>query len=95
MQQNEDIFARHNDEAMADLRGKVGQIRELSIAIGDEVRDQNRLLDEMDSDVNRAQGLLGKTMKRLDALAQRSGGSLCMMTMFIVFVFCMIYYMLR
>ena len=51
------------------------------------------MLDGMDDDMSRTQGLLGSTMRRLDGLIASKGGSyMCSMAIFIIFVFCIVWF---
>jgi blocked-early-in-transport protein 1 len=94
--QQEDIFEHQNDQSVNLLQSKVDVIKELSITIGREVTEQNRMLDDMTGDMDRAQGMLGKTMKRLDKLAKNAGGmGMCSMALFILFVFFLLYWVMR
>ena len=75
-----------NDALINGLSSKVTQLKELSIAIGGDVRDQNNMLNDLNDGFDKTGGLLGSTMKRLNGLA-KSGGD-CTMTYLAVFVFC-------
>nr|XP_048292791.1 BET1 homolog isoform X2 [Myodes glareolus] len=48
-----------NDRLTESLRSKVDAIKSLSIEIGHEVRNQNKLLSEMDSQFDSTTGFLG------------------------------------
>lgn len=51
---------------------------QVTISIGEDVREQNRLLNSMDDDFDSSKGLLMSTMKRL-GIVSRAGG---MITLF-------------
>nr|XP_048292800.1 BET1 homolog isoform X3 [Myodes glareolus] len=51
-----------NDRLTESLRSKVDAIKSLSIEIGHEVRNQNKLLSEMDSQFDSTTGFLGSRM---------------------------------
>ncbi|XP_060013545.1 BET1 homolog [Lagenorhynchus albirostris] len=52
------------------LRNKVTAIKSLSIEIGHEVKHQNKLLAEMDSQFDSTTGFLGQTMGKLKILSR-------------------------
>ncbi|XP_057619830.1 BET1 homolog [Chionomys nivalis] len=78
------------------LLSKVDAIKSLSIEIGHEVRNQNKLLSEMDSQFDSTTGFLGKTMGRLKILSRGSQTKLlCYMMLFSLFVFFVIYWIIK
>ena len=81
----EQYMESENDALINGLSGKVTQLKELTIAIGSDVREQNNMLNNLNSSFDSTGGLLGSTMKRLNGLA-KSGGD-CTMTYLAVFVF--------
>ena len=58
---------QENDAQIGNLAGKVTQLRELSIQIGSHVREDNRMLGDLDGSFDTTGGLLGGTMKRCAA----------------------------
>ncbi|CAO2602891.1 BET1 homolog, partial [Lemmus lemmus] len=85
-----------NDRLTESLRSKVDAIKSLSIEIGHEVRNQNKLLSEMDSQFDSTTGFLGKTMGRLKILSRGSQTKLlCYMMLFSLFVFFVIYWIIK
>uniref|UniRef100_A0A915B657 BET1 homolog n=1 Tax=Parascaris univalens TaxID=6257 RepID=A0A915B657_PARUN len=90
------FMERQNDSLVEQLSGKVATLKKITIAIGDDVREQNRLLSEMDSDFDRSKGMLGATMGRLARVAKAGGKNLlCYLVLFSLFVFLVIYYLAR
>uniref|UniRef100_A0A7E4V355 t-SNARE coiled-coil homology domain-containing protein n=1 Tax=Panagrellus redivivus TaxID=6233 RepID=A0A7E4V355_PANRE len=85
-----------NDNLLDGLRDKVNTLKRVTINIGDDVREQNRLLGSMESDFDASRGLLDGAMKRL-GIVQRTGGKnvLCYLVLFSFFVFLCIYYLVR
>uniref|UniRef100_A0AAF5PJ64 t-SNARE coiled-coil homology domain-containing protein n=1 Tax=Wuchereria bancrofti TaxID=6293 RepID=A0AAF5PJ64_WUCBA len=78
---DEGIFMeRRNDALVAKLSGKVAALKKITIAIGDDVREQNRLLNEMETDFDASKGLLGSTMRKLDRVAKAGGKHLTFST---------------
>ncbi|VDK50638.1 unnamed protein product [Anisakis simplex] len=90
------FMERQNDSLVDQLTGKVAALKKITIAIGDDVREQNRLLNEMDSDFDASRGLLGTTMGKLGRVAKAGGKNLlCYLVLFSLFVFLLIYYLVR
>ncbi|CAD5225070.1 unnamed protein product [Bursaphelenchus xylophilus] len=90
------FLEQQNDQLTEDLHSKVQQLKRVTIAIGDDVREQNRLLSSMEGDFDLSNTLLGQTMKKL-GLVSRAGGNrvLCYLVLFAFFVFLVVYYLAR
>uniref|UniRef100_A0A8P0TDR1 BET1 homolog n=2 Tax=Canis lupus familiaris TaxID=9615 RepID=A0A8P0TDR1_CANLF len=85
-----------NERLTESLRSKVTAIKSLSIEIGHEVKHQNKLLAEMDSQFDSTTGFLGKTMGKLKILSRGSQTKLlCYMLLFSLFVFFVIYWIIK
>ncbi|KAI6228941.1 BET1-like protein [Aphelenchoides fujianensis] len=93
---NHTFLEQQNDSLADDLSSKVNHLKRVTIAIGDDVREQNRLLNQMDSDFDLSRTLLGSTMKKL-GIVSRAGGHklLCYLVLFSFFVFLVIYWLAR
>ena len=80
-----DYMEQQNDEQINLIAGKVGQLKELSIAIGSH-----------DNSFDSAGSLLSGTMKRLGSLAD-SGGNRHMLylALFVIFVLLLVYKLFR
>ncbi|KAM9098848.1 BET1 homolog [Sarcophilus harrisii] len=89
-------FEEENDRLTESLRTKVTAIKSLSIEIGHEVKHQNKMLAEMDSEFDSTTGFLSQTMGRLKVLSRGSQAKLlAYMVLFSFFVFFVIYWILR
>eukprot|EP00123_Amoebidium_parasiticum_P012244 comp21218_c0_seq1/m.28857 comp21218_c0_seq1/g.28857 ORF comp21218_c0_seq1/g.28857 comp21218_c0_seq1/m.28857 type:complete len:120 (-) comp21218_c0_seq1:377-736(-) len=84
-----------NDSLILDLHNKVGMLKNLSHGIGDEVRAQNRFLDDMHDDFDKSNNLLTSSMRRLKTLAAKGGGNFCYLSLFCIFVFFVTYWLIR
>uniref|UniRef100_A0A8C4MZ76 BET1 homolog n=1 Tax=Equus asinus TaxID=9793 RepID=A0A8C4MZ76_EQUAS len=85
-----------NERLTESLRSKVTAIKSLSIEIGHEVKQQNKLLAEMDSQFDSTTGFLGKTMGKLKTLSRGSQTKLlCYLMLFSLFVFFVIYWIIK
>ncbi|ORY26189.1 hypothetical protein LY90DRAFT_706118 [Neocallimastix californiae] len=82
------LIEKQNDEQVASLSEKMKTLKEVSLLIGEEVRSQNKFLDEMDDDMNSTKTLLGNTMNKLGVMMQTQGGSV--MWILIIFVLCVL-----
>ncbi|XP_055248368.1 BET1 homolog [Gorilla gorilla gorilla] len=81
-------YEEENETLTESLRSKVTAIKSFSIEIGHEVKTQNKLLAEMDSQFDSTTGFLGKTMGKLEILSIRSQTKLlCSTMLFHLFVF--------
>ncbi|KAK0398512.1 hypothetical protein QR680_002628 [Steinernema hermaphroditum] len=90
-------FMEEQNNQMADqLSSKVSALKRITIAIGDDVREQNRLLNEMESDFDSSKSLLGSTMRKLTSVYRAGGKSLMLyVILFCFFVFFVTYYLAR
>uniref|UniRef100_A0AC34Q644 t-SNARE coiled-coil homology domain-containing protein n=1 Tax=Panagrolaimus sp. JU765 TaxID=591449 RepID=A0AC34Q644_9BILA len=87
---------QQNDVMLDNLRDKIGNLKRVTIDIGEEARSQNRLLNDLGRDMDANQGLLGATMRKLGIVSRNKGGNvLCYLVLFSFFVFLCIYYMIR
>ncbi|KAL7071979.1 hypothetical protein ACQ4LE_008431 [Meloidogyne hapla] len=90
------ILEQQNDEMAEELASKVSQLKRVTIAIGEDVREQNRLLNEMDTKFETTRGLLGSTMKKLGIVSKAGGRNvLCYLVLFCFFIFLVIYFLMR
>lgn len=94
---NQSMFLEQQNDALADdLASKVDRLKRVTIAIGDEVRDQNSLINQMDSGFDFSRTLLGSTMKKLGIVSNAGGHKLiCYLVLFAFFVFLVIYWLAR
>ncbi|XP_015275689.1 PREDICTED: BET1 homolog [Gekko japonicus] len=90
------VYEEENERLTESLRSKVTAIKSLSIEIGTEVKQQNKMLTEMDNDFDSTGGFLGATMGRLKTLSRGSQTKLlCYMMLFSLFVFFVIYWIIK
>jgi blocked-early-in-transport protein 1 len=91
---HESYMEQESDASIALLADKVRALKGIAIDIGAHVRDDNRLLDGLDNGFDSAGGLLGGTMKRLNALASsKDGNHMLYLALFVVGIFLFIYKM--
>lgn len=78
-----------NDANEEELKGKIGALKSLSIDIGTEVREHNKLLRDLDDGFDSNAGLLQQSMSRVLRMA-KSGSRY---HMFYLFLFCLFVFM--
>jgi len=59
-----------NDQLTTQLRSKVKTLKSLTINIGEEVRSQNQLLNDMDDDFSKSGTALSRTLRRLGVMSR-------------------------
>ena len=92
----DNYMENENDAQISALLGKVNQLKQVSVQIGDHVREDNRLLGGMSDQFDTSGSMLGGTVKRLSALANsKDGWHMVYLAMFVVLVFLFIYKMTR
>lgn len=90
------LLERHNDQMLDDLRNKIGSLKRVTIDIRDEARIQNKLLSDMNVDMDSSRGLLVSTMKKLGIVAgARSNKVIFYLVLFSFFIFMCIYYIIK
>ena len=62
-----------NDSAVEGIMGKVTQLKNLTIAIGDEIRDSSALADRMNDGFDNTRVRLRGTMNRMLRMAEKTG----------------------
>ncbi|RKP07950.1 hypothetical protein THASP1DRAFT_30227 [Thamnocephalis sphaerospora] len=84
-----------SDHRVAGMQSRVAALREITIGIGEEVRAQNRYLNEMNDDFDSTGSYMSGTIKRFQRMAarQRAGGWMCYMLLFVIgsFIFMYLY----
>ncbi|KAI3661574.1 hypothetical protein MP638_007062 [Amoeboaphelidium occidentale] len=87
---------RQNDDEVNLLSNQVGTLKSLALQINTEVEDQNRFLGGMSQDFGRTQNALSSTMNRLQKMMKTQNGKYtCYMIIFIIFVFMVLYFMIK
>lgn len=90
------LLEKQNDEQVASLSEKMKTLKEVSLLIGEEMRNQNKFLDEMDDDMHSTRTMLGTTMNKLGVMMQTQGGSVMwILIIFILLVFIFVYFYIK
>jgi len=92
-----EAFLQKENDAMHDqLFAQAKVMKELAIDIGEEVKVHNSILDGIRDDMLSAEGLLGGTVQKLTKVTGlKSHSVLCYLIGFCVFVFLLMWYMMR
>lgn len=85
-----------NERMTGELKDKIHVLKSLSIDIGNEVKYQDRLLRDVDDDMERTGGFLGNTMGRVLRLSKGSHNYYVLyLFLFSIFVFFILYLVLK
>lgn len=91
-----EMIEAENDQRVDKLRGHIGQMRHLALDIGNEVRDQNALLEGMSGSFDKAGHSIRHTITLVRRLASNGGGGhMCILFVFAFIFFVLIYFLLR
>jgi len=91
-----DSMEKHNDAMMGNLQNKISNLKNITIAIGDEVRDQNRALDEMQNGFGATDSILGSTMQKMGLMYKSHGSmSVVYLAIFAIVAFLVVYGMVK
>jgi len=78
-----DDLEGQNDEALDGLSAKVKLLKDITIGIGNEVKESTKQLSRMNDSFAETSGILGGTFRRLNNMAERQG---CRWLWYIVFL---------
>lgn len=87
-----DSLESQNDRHIEGLTAKVQMLKDITIKIGDEVRDSNKLLQDLESNFDGARTKLKVTFNRMKIMAERSGVSWRVWLMFFAMIFLVFFY---
>lgn len=92
----DDVLEHENERMAEELSGKINSLKHMSIEIGNEVRYQDQILRNLDDDVDRSSGFLGKTMSRVLRLGKGNHNYYVFyLFIFAIFVFFLLYIVLK
>ncbi|KAM3423590.1 hypothetical protein BST61_g1014 [Cercospora zeina] len=81
-----------NDEQAGEMSKKVKMLKELTMAIGDEIRDSTALADSMNDSFEGARNRLRGTMNSMLRMAERTGVGWKVWVLFFIFIWCLFAY---
>lgn len=86
---------QENDALMQALLADMRKTKKGFTRLGDEVREQNALLERLKATFMNAQGSLRKTMRNLDKIGWGSFKHMWVLALFVIVFFMLLYLMLR
>lgn len=90
-----DMLETENEQMTDELQKKIGFLKNISIEIGHEVKYHNALLRDFDDDIDKSDGFLKNSIKRVQRLGKGGHRSYwCYMILFAVFTFFLLYIVL-
>lgn len=91
-----DVVEEENTQLIDGLKSKISSLKTISIDIGHEVKYQNKMLNEMNTDFDSGEGILKSTMGRLVRMS-RAGHNryIFYLILFSFFVFLVIYILMK
>jgi|TARA_B110000211_G_C13779442_1_gene421209 hypothetical protein len=88
-----DMLERQNDEVIDTLFETARNIKQYSQTINRQAKEQNDMLGGMSIQMDKTQGLLGRTLNKMEAMAANGGSKhMCYMVCFFVFMIWMLYF---
>jgi blocked-early-in-transport protein 1 len=92
---NRNIIEQQNNERVSELSDQVARLKGLTIDIGNEVREQNALLDNMGDGFSNTRDLLQGSLRRVGTMLQRGGRKhMCYLVGFVFFVMFFLYWVM-
>ncbi len=85
----ESLESQNENENTSVLSSKVSQLKQLTIAIGDEIRDSSALADQMNDSFDNTRVKLKGTMRRMLRMAEKTGVGWKVWLGFFVAVWCL------
>ncbi|GAA5987969.1 hypothetical protein JCM10908_007293 [Rhodotorula pacifica] len=84
--QHQSLLIEQQDRTLTDISGTVGLLREQAHLMGQEVFEQNRMLDEIDEHVDSTSSRLAKAQNRMDRFVREhnSGSNWCIFILMIL-----------
>jgi blocked early in transport 1 len=93
---NSNILEQQNNERVNELSAHVARLKSLTIDIGNEVREQNSLLDNMGDGFQSTRDLLIGSLGRIGTMLQTGGAKhMCYMVSFSVFVMIFLWWLMK
>ena len=89
------ILEQQNNERISELSEHVSRLKGLTIDIGNEVREQNSLLDNMGDGFQNTRDLLLGSLRRIGNMLERGGAKhMCYMVAFCVFIMLFLWWLM-
>mmetsp|Transcript_43923 Transcript_43923/g.133793 ORF Transcript_43923/g.133793 Transcript_43923/m.133793 type:complete len:152 (+) Transcript_43923:209-664(+) len=92
---NAGIMEQQNNDRISELSEHVARLKGLTVEIGNEVKEQNSLLDNMGDNFGNVGDMLAGSLKRIGTMLERGGAKhMCYMIGFVVFVMVFLYWIM-
>ncbi len=93
---NASIMEQQNNDRISELSEQVARLKGLTIDIGNEVREQNSLLDNMGDGFTNVGDMLTGSLARMGIMLERGGAKhMCYLVAFVVFVMVFLYWLVK
>lgn len=92
---NANILEQQNNERINDLADHVARLKGLTIDIGNEVREQNSLLDNMGDGFQNTRDMLQGSLRRISTMLDQGGAKhMCYMVAFCVVIMMFLWWLM-
>jgi len=92
---NANILEQQNNDRISELGDQVARLKGLTIDIGNEVREQNSLLDSMGEGFMNTRDMLAGSLQRIGTMLETTGGKhMCYMVTFAVLAIIFLYWVM-
>jgi blocked early in transport 1 len=92
---NANILEQQNNERINELADHVSRLKGLTIDIGNEVREQNSLLDNMGDGFQNTRDMLQGSLRRIGTMLEQGGAKhMCYMVAFCVFIMIFLWFLM-
>lgn len=92
---NASIMEQQNNDRISELSDQVARLKGLTIDIGNEVQEQNSLLDDMGDGFANTRDMLAGSLRRIGTMLETGGAKhMCYMVAFVVFVMVFLYWLM-
>lgn len=92
---NAGIMEQQNNDRINELSEHVARLKGLTVDIGNEVKEQNSLLDNMGDNFGNVGDMLAGSLKKIGTMLERGGAKhMCYMIGFVVFVMVFLYWIM-
>lgn len=93
---NAGIMEQQNNERISELSEQVARLKGLTIDIGNEVREQNSLLDNMQDGFMNVGDMLQGSLQRIGTMLKSGGAKhMCYMVSFVVGIMVFLYWVMK
>jgi blocked-early-in-transport protein 1 len=83
----------YEDEDLEErLASKTSRLKQITISLNDELKNSNKLLNDLDTDFDKSKGFLGMTINRVVRLS-KSGGS-CKIYLYLILFSMLVFFVL-